>query len=142
MRVRSGARHATHFCDHCPMPTPPLPHPAPLLVACLCANWCGTCRDYQPLFHALGLQFPHLRFVWIDIEDEADWVDPIEVENFPTILIASPHQTLFFGTVLPHIHTLQRLVETQVSGDTRPPPADPDVDDLVAKLWQRVGSAA
>ena len=30
---------------------------APLLVACLCAQWCGLCRDYAPLMKATLAQF-------------------------------------------------------------------------------------
>ena len=28
------------------------------LVACLCAAWCGTCRDYRAGFEALAARFP------------------------------------------------------------------------------------
>ena len=112
-----------------------------LLVACLCANWCGTCRDYQPLFGTLQAQFPDVQFQWVDVEDEADLVDPIEVENFPTILIATPRQALFFGTVTPHLQTLQRLIESHRTDSTRPLPTSPDLDGLLHRLWQRMPSA-
>ena len=82
-----------------------------LLVACLCADWCGACREYKPLFDSLATKFPNVRFLWVDVEDEADLIDPIEVEDFPTILIASGEKPLFFGTVLPHIETLERLIQ-------------------------------
>jgi len=88
-----------------------------LLVACLCAQWCRTCGEYEPLFTQLQTEFPKARFQWIDIEDEADLVDPIEVENFPTILIAVNGQAHFFGTVTPHIDTLRRLVQAQLAAD-------------------------
>lgn len=86
-----------------------------LFIACLCAQWCGTCNDYAPLFNQLQLDYPLAQFSWIDIEDEADLVDPIEVENFPTILIATDATARFFGTVTPHIETLRRLVDAQVA---------------------------
>lgn len=82
----------------------------PLLVACLCAQWCGTCKDYAPLFESLQGDFPQAQLRWIDIEDESDLVDPIEVENFPTLLIATGGQARFFGTLTPHKETLRRLV--------------------------------
>lgn len=123
------------------MPTPPLPHTPPLLVACLCADWCGTCREYRTLFDQLATQLTEVRFVWIDVEDEAELVDPIEVEDFPTILIASPARALFFGTVLPHIQTLQRLIETHQTHGTPACPTDVDVNALVGRLWQRVATA-
>jgi thioredoxin 1 len=84
-----------------------------LLVACLCADWCGACREYKPLFDSLAHKFPNVRFLWVDVEDEADLIDPIEVEDFPTILIASAGNPLFFGTVLPHIETLERLIQAK-----------------------------
>jgi thiol-disulfide isomerase/thioredoxin len=84
----------------------------PLLVACLCAQWCGTCKVYAPLFEGLQQAFPGAVFRWIDIEDEAELVDPIEVDNFPTLLIATQGQARFFGTMTPHIDTLKRLIQS------------------------------
>jgi len=44
-----------------------------LLVACLCAEWCGSCRDYRATFAALAERFSaDADFAWIDIEDESD----------------------------------------------------------------------
>lgn len=95
------------------MSNPEAPFSVPLLVACLCAQWCGTCKDYAPLFDGLRQEFPEVHFCWIDIEDEADLVDPIEVENFPTLLIASGNQARFFGPVMPHLETVRRLIQSQ-----------------------------
>jgi thiol-disulfide isomerase/thioredoxin len=128
------------FCDHCAMPTPLNAHPTnpPLLVACLCADWCGTCREYAPRFEQLRAAFPSVQFVWIDVEDESELVDPIEVENFPTLLIATPDRVQFFGTVMPHLETLQRLVETQLPAGAPAQPQEPMVDALAKRLWGRV----
>ncbi|MDO8773998.1 MAG: thioredoxin domain-containing protein [Burkholderiaceae bacterium] len=113
------------------MKSPPYPD---LLIACLCADWCGACREYRPLFDALALKFPQARFVWVDVEDEADLIEPIEVENFPTILIAVGKQPRFFGTVLPHIETLERLIQAKTAESTSPASLEPDVIELVARL--------
>jgi hypothetical protein len=67
------------------------------------------------LFHGLQADFPGATFRWIDIEDESDLVDPIEVEDFPTLLIVSGGQARFFGPVMPHLETLKRLVQSQQS---------------------------
>jgi len=113
------------------MSSPSAPAPS-LLIACLCAQWCGTCRDYQPLFGQLQAEFD-ARFVWVDVEDEADLVDPIDVEDFPTLLIASGGQARFFGTLTPHLETLRRLVQAQLDS---PSPAHPDA--TVQALAQRL----
>lgn len=83
-----------------------------LLVACLCAEWCDTCRKYRPEFEALGQEFSQHRFAWIDIEDQGDLVIDIEIENFPTLLVAQESRLLFAGTMLPHIGHLRRLLQT------------------------------
>jgi thioredoxin 1 len=86
--------------------------PRNLLIACLCAQWCGTCKDYQVLFNALQPEFEEVRFLWVDIEDEAALVEPVDIENFPTILIARGNDACFFGTVTPHLETLRRLIQS------------------------------
>jgi thioredoxin 1 len=109
-----------------------------LLVACLCADWCGACREYRPLFDALALKFPHARFVWVDVEDEADLIDPIEVEDFPTILIANAGKPLFFGTVLPHMETLERLIQAKAVASDQAAMTDAAVIKLVHSLQNRL----
>ena len=61
--------------------------PDTLFVACLCAEWCGTCREYRDAFDRLADKHPEICFAWIDIETHADRFDDLDVENFPTILI-------------------------------------------------------
>lgn len=107
-----------------------------LLVVCLCAAWCGTCTEYQPLFAQLQAEFAPAHFEWVDIEDEADLVDPIEVENFPTILIAQGAEPRFFGTVMPHLDTLRRLIQNSAAADAAPL-KDPEISALLARLRTR-----
>lgn len=87
----------------------PLPD---LLVVCLCADWCGTCREYRPGFDALARAWPQAGFHWVDVEDDADWIGDYDVENFPTLLIQRGDLVLFFGTMLPQHQFLQRTLET------------------------------
>jgi hypothetical protein len=81
------------------------------LVACLCAAWCDTCTAYRPGFRAMAERFPRAEFRWVDIEDDAEAVEDIEVENFPTILVRRGDQTLFQGVLLPHHSHLERLLQ-------------------------------
>ncbi len=113
-----------------------------LLVACLCADWCGACREYKPLFDSLARKFPNVRFLWLDVEDKADLIDPVEVEDFPTILIAkdpeSNVQPQFFGTVLPHIETLERLILAAGDDSMAHKAFAADIVNLTAKLNHKV----
>ena len=113
------------------------PNPTLLLVACLCADWCGACREYKPLFDSLSLKFPTVQFLWVDVEDEADLIDPIEVEDFPTILIAKDQNPLFFGTVLPHIETLERLIQDRMTADENASVKNAAVIKLVRSLQKQ-----
>ncbi len=81
-------------------------------VVCLCAEWCGTCREYRGEFERLADRFPGVRFLWRDIEDDAESLGDLEVENFPTILVRRREWVLFFGTMLPQVGHLSRLIET------------------------------
>lgn len=90
--------------------------PLPSLdVVCLCAEWCGTCRDYEAVFEALRQAMPWHRYHWIDIEDEADLAGDVDVETFPTLMLAHQGQVLFAGPVLPRLGDAQRLVEVQAT---------------------------
>ena len=82
------------------------------------------------MFDALALKFPQVQFKWVDVEDEADVIDPIEVENFPTILIAAGEKPLFFGTVLPHIEQLARLIQEKSAVGVKPMPHDAALERL------------
>jgi thiol-disulfide isomerase/thioredoxin len=80
------------------------------LIACLCAQWCGSCREYRDVFELLSAQSPALCFVWIDIENQAEVADAFDVENFPTIVIEEKETTRFLGALLPQRGVLERLL--------------------------------
>jgi thioredoxin 1 len=99
-------------------------------VICLCAEWCGTCRDYRPLFERVARAHPHLRFAWVDIEDDADVAGDFDIETFPTLLAAGPDGTRFLGPLLPHEQTLTRTLAALQSAR----PSTPDVAALLAAV--------
>ena len=76
---------------------------------CLCAGWCGTCCDYRALFDALAQAHPEVRFEWVDIEDESELAGDLDVETFPTLLIADGRKAHFLGPLLPQAAVLERL---------------------------------
>jgi len=116
--------------------SPPLPEP--VLVVCLCAQWCGTCREYRPRFDEaaarVSAQLPQVRFLWIDIEDEADLIDPIDVEDFPTLLLVSGKVPRFFGALRPQAGALERLIRVTVEDAAAPALTDPQVVALVQRI--------
>jgi len=83
------------------------------VVACLCAAWCGTCGGYRAAFEELAARHPDKTFAWIDIEDQADVVGDLDVENFPTLLLQQGDTVAFFGTTLPDAALAERLVQAQ-----------------------------
>ena len=111
-----------------------------LLVVCLCAQWCGSCREYRSTFEQVAEAFPDMRFLWVDIEDQADLVDPIEVENFPTLFIAAGNEPRFFGPLTPHKETLVRLLRAQADATSGPVAMkDHELAALVGRLQQFEG---
>ena len=107
-------------------------------VACLCAAWCDSCRDYRATFDALAARLAgDAEFAWIDIEDQADALGDLQVENFPTLLVARGEHALFFGPVTPQPQTAERLVQSALEGALAAPPGTIPDD-----LPQRVRRAA
>ena len=98
--------------------------PVSIDVVCLCADWCGTCREYEAVFDALKQALPQHRYRWIDIEDEAELAGDVDVETFPTLLLAQGGRVLFAGPVLPRQGDAQRLLEVHsarwAQGDAAP----------------------
>lgn len=105
----------------------------PWRVICLCADWCGTCRDYQPVFDAVAACYPAHAFDWIDVEDQAERIGDIDIETFPTLLMLRGEQAQFFGPVLPHSDTLVRMIKS-LQDDPDGLSADPQARALTDRL--------
>lgn len=107
-----------------------------LLVTCLCAQWCVVCGDFAAEFEAVRTLFPQARFLWIDVEDEEDLVDPIAVDNFPTLLVALGDAPVFFGPVMPRRRIVERLLHTHLAPQAARGLERADLYPLVARLRQ------
>lgn len=79
-------------------------------VICLCAEWCGVCREWREAFTQAAAAHPELRFAWVDVEDEAEAMGDVDIETFPTVLIAREGRPLFYGPVLPSGTQFTRLI--------------------------------
>ncbi|MEW6704489.1 MAG: thioredoxin family protein [Pseudomonadota bacterium] len=95
--------------------------PPALLVACLCARWCLLCNSYRATFESVAQRHPQHRFVYVDIEDEAEAVGAVDVENFPTLLIAEGASLRFLGVITPQPETLERLLRAAEARNLPPP---------------------
>ena len=112
------------------LPSPEADDDNALWVVCLCAEWCGTCRDYRPLLKEVARAHPQLRFAWVDIEDHSDIADEFEVETFPTLLVARRDGTRFLGPLLPHAETLSRMLSSVQPVQ----PSAPEVEQLLEAI--------
>ena len=113
------------------------PPPTLWWVVCLCADWCRVCGEYRLLFDALAQELPHTRFVWVDVEDEDEVAGDLDVETFPTLLIADGTHARFLGPLLPQVQVLSRLL---ASLQSEPPRAQP-VSALAQAVFERVRAA-
>ncbi len=96
------------------------------LVVCLCAQWCGVCQQFQNGFASLAASHPQTRFLWLDIEDREDIAGDLDIETFPSMLIADRQHARFLGPVLPQLPILSRLlVSLQTTGPATEPVSAP-----------------
>lgn len=84
------------------------------IVACLCAEWCGTCRGYRKGFDEMAERHPDKHFIWIDVEDQADLLGDLDAENFPMMLIQYCDIVTYFAPVLPDHRQVERLLAAQI----------------------------
>lgn len=101
-------------------------------VICLCAQWCGTCGQYQPQFDAVAAKYPDVEFRWLDVEDEDEAMGDYEVATFPTLLISEGNEVLFLGPVLPQPAIIEQLLQ-RLSGGVATP-GDPQAQALLKRI--------
>lgn len=106
----------------------------PLRVICLCAAWCGACREWSGVFEGLAASYPQLQFDWVDIEDEADAMGDVDIETFPTLLVAQGHRARFFGPVQPSATQVARLLESLLADTAQGRDAGVEAAALLGRL--------
>jgi len=116
-----------------PAPEPSLSEPAAWVV-CLCAEWCGLCRDYQAVFAQMAARYPSFRFAWLDVEDQADLAGDMDVETFPTLLLADAQGLRFLGPLTPQANTLSRLLDSLQDDGLQRAAHSPESAQLLASL--------
>ena len=107
------------------------------LVVCLCAQWCRVCEQYRQGFEDLAASYPQTRFLWLDIEDRDDVAGDLDIETFPSLLIADPQHARFLGPLLPQLPVLSRLLRSLQSVGS----ATDAVSDQAQALRERILAA-
>jgi hypothetical protein len=112
--------------------------PPVIWVVCHCARWCHVCEDYRSVFDQVRQTVlasrPESVFLWLDIDDDDALVEPLEVDNLPTLLIAVDETPRFFGPLTPHASTLERMVRQSALDGSMADLTDPAVRAVVTKL--------
>lgn len=88
-----------------------------LLVLALCAQWCGTCREFQPALENLARARPDMVFAWADVEDDAELVGDLDIDDFPVLLVARAGTLLHYGVSLPLEAVAGRLIDALAAAD-------------------------
>lgn len=108
---------------------------AALVVVAFCANWCGTCREFRPVLERIANARPEILFAWADIEDHAELVGDIDVENFPSLAVFRAGSVLHYGVSLPHEAVVARMVDAlSVQPPARAADAPPEVRALAERI--------
>ncbi len=86
------------------------------VVACLCARWCTVCRSWQGEFVRLardcGTLFGQARWLWVDVEEQADELGDFEPENFPVLAVQRGDELLYCATLPQQAGNWKRLLHT------------------------------
>ncbi len=112
-----------------------------LLVVCLCAAWCYICNDFQPVLARIAQADAANRYLWLDVEDDAELADDIEVENFPTFAVFRGGEALFFGVRRAREAAVARMVGALTDPGARAVGVPEPVARLPRALAARVRTA-
>jgi thioredoxin 1 len=107
-----------------------------LRVVCLCAEWCSACRAWRPVWDAVAARHPEVDWRWLDIEDEPDLMDEVglDIETFPTVLIARGDRALFLSAIPPQAEFLESLVARLRREGAAPQGVSPEAVALAQRL--------
>ncbi|MDL2284716.1 thioredoxin family protein [Oxalobacter sp. OttesenSCG-928-P03] len=84
------------------------------IFVCLCADWCGSCREYRPQLESLAAARKDVRFFWVDIEDHGDMLGDLDVDKFPTILIQKAELVAFYSCIHPDAKLAERILQSMM----------------------------
>ena len=107
-----------------------------LLVVGLCADWCGTCKEFRLAFDRIAAAMPSATFVWLDIEDDSALAGDIDIENFPSIAVFRNGEAVHYGVTDPLQGVVARLLGALFENDraaTGIPPEVAALPDLLAR---------
>jgi thioredoxin-like negative regulator of GroEL len=107
-------------------------------VVCLCAAWCRTCDAYRPDLAQLAARERAVRFVWLDVEDDADWIGDLDIETFPTLLVLARDTPLFFGALPPQIGVFERTLQSLRAGAARAAALDEEIVAALREIGARL----
>lgn len=112
-----------------------------LRVVCLCAEWCSACRAWRPEWDAIAARYPQHQWQWLDIEDEVDLMDEVglDIETFPTVLIARGDRALFLSAIPPQPAFLDNLIARLGPEGAAPQGVTPEAVALAQRLHARGG---
>lgn len=98
------------------------------IVACLCAQWCGICRAWHDAFRALAAEglLPGARWLWVDIEQQADALGDFEPENFPVLAVQRGARLLYCATLPQQAGNWRRMIEAVGA-----------LDEAQARRWEQ-----
>ena len=88
------------------------------------------------MFTAQARAHPHLRFAWVDVEDEHEAMGEVDIETFPTLLVARGDQVLYHAPIPPMASQFKRLIARL---QTQPQP-DPGIAQHADALLHRLKS--
>jgi hypothetical protein len=116
---------------------PPAGPPTDWTVVCLCAEWCDSCCDYRRLFEQRATHAADALHLWVDIEDESDFLGGLDIETFPTLLVLHGDRPRFFGPVLPQVEVIDAMLRTMDPADASAVDIAPDDQSAVRWLAQQ-----
>ncbi|XP_055973096.1 thioredoxin domain-containing protein 8-like [Sorex fumeus] len=66
-----------------------------LVVVKFSTRWCGPCKDIQPLFNAMVLQYQNVLFATVDVDDSWELAETLQIKVIPTFQMFKCNQKIY-----------------------------------------------
>jgi thioredoxin 1 len=81
------------------------------------ADWCAPCKQFASIYEQISEQFPHVKFIKINIESEQELADFFEIRSIPHLMVFKEGIVIYSNAGSMPASTLKELVEQAIAAD-------------------------
>ena len=83
------------------------------------AQWCAPCKQFSKIYEQVASQFPDIKFVKINIEEQKDLAKYFEIRSIPHLMVFKEGIVIYSDAGSISESRLQQLAQQALDADVR-----------------------